>query len=135
MSAPTLRTVVSPDALDQIADALAALWAQHPHIPEDIRIRLGIAVNEIAANILEHATASLDRLVRLQMWASVCDNEILVKFTDDGVAAPAALPAPGMPDDLAERGRGLPLAQAVLNRLTYHRAAETNHWTLAIEHR
>ena len=101
-------------------------------------MRLGIAVSEIAANIIEHATASLDRLVQLHMWAHVHENEVLVKFADDGIPAPSAPSAPpshAMPDELAERGRGLPLAQSVLNRLTYHRADETNHWTLAIEHR
>ena len=139
MCVPPLCTVAGPDALEQIEQVLSALWAKHPHVPEDIQMRLGIAVSEIAANIIEHATASLDRLVQLQMWAHVHDSEVLVKFADDGIPAPGALPsAPpshAMPDELAERGRGLPLAQSVLNRLTYHRADETNHWTLAIEHR
>ena len=34
-----------------------------------------------------------------------------------------------MPDDMVERGRGLALAEAVLEQLTYRRA-EYNHWTL-----
>ena len=139
MCAPTLRTVACPDALVQIERVLSALWAKHPHVPEDIRMRLGIAVSEIAANIIEHASAPLDRLVQLQMWAHVHENEVLVKFADDGIPVPSVLsstlPSEAMPDELAERGRGLPLAQSVLNRLTYHRADETNHWTLAIEHR
>lgn len=140
MSAPTLRTVACPDALDQIEDALAGIWTRHPHVPEDVRIRLGIAVNEIAANIIEHATAAAGRLVRLQMWAHVRENDLLIKFTDDGIPMSADLPsgdmpAGGMPDELAERGRGLALARAVLNRLTYHRADDLNHWELLIDHR
>lgn len=135
MSSPTLRTVACPDALDQIEDVLAGLWTRHPHVPEDIRMRLGIAVNEIAANIIEHATAAVGRLVRLQMWAHVRDNEVLITLTDDGMPLSADLPSDDMPDELAERGRGLPLARAVLNRLNYHRADELNHWELAIDHR
>lgn len=135
MSSPTLRTVACPDALDQIEDVLAGLWTRHPHVPEDIRMRLGIAVNEIAANIIEHATAAVGRLVRLQMWAHVRDNEVLITLTDDGIPLSADLPSGDMPDELAERGRGLPLARAVLNRLNYHRADELNHWELAIDHR
>lgn len=135
MSSPTLRTVACPDALDQIEDVLAGLWTRHPHVPEDIRMRLGIAVNEIAANIIEHATAAVGRLVRLQMWAHVRDNEVLITLTDDGMPLSADLPSGDMPDELAERGRGLPLARAVLNRLNYHRADELNHWELAIDHR
>ena len=135
MSSPTLRTVACPDALDQIEDVLAGLWTRHPHVPEDTRMRLGIAVNEIAANIIEHATAAVGRLVRLQMWAHVRDNEVLIKLTDDGMPLSADLPSGDMPDELAERGRGLPLARAVLNRLNYHRADELNHWELAIDHR
>lgn len=140
MSAPTLRTVASPDALDQIEGALAGLWTRHPHVPEDVRIRLGIAVSEIAANIIEHATAAVGRLVQLQMWAHVRENDLLIRFTDDGIPMSADLPsgdmpAGEMPDELAERGRGLALARAVLNRLTYHRVGDVNHWELAIDHR
>lgn len=135
MSAPTLRTVACPDALYQIEDALAGLWTRHPHVPEDVRMRLGIAVSEIAANIIEHATAAVGRLVRLQMWAHVRENDLLIKFTDDGIPMSADLPAGDMPDELAERGRGLALARAVLNRLTYHRVDDVNHWELVIDHR
>ena len=130
ISAPTLRTFAGTAALDQIEHVLGELWAQHPHVPHDVRVRLGIAVGEIAANIIEHATKGLDRLVELQMWAHVRDADVLVTFADDGIPTPIHLPRPEMPPELAESGRGLPLAHAVLNDLTYHRADEVNHWTL-----
>jgi serine/threonine-protein kinase RsbW len=127
---PILRAFAEPAALDQIQQALDTLWAQHPGIPGDIRISLGIAVAEIAANILEHATKGIDRPVQLQMWADVHRHEVLVEFADDGVATLVDLACLEAPHDLAEGGRGLLLSQAVLKHLTYDRNGGVNHWRL-----
>ena len=37
-----------------------------------------------------------------------------------------------MPDELAESGRGIPLAQAALDELSYRRDADANIWTLVL---
>lgn len=132
MHTPTLRTFAAPEALEEIEQVLAALWAAHPHVPESTRVRVGIAVTEVAANIIEHATKGLDRLVHLHVWASVQDTEVLIAFVDDGIPA-SAVSVAEMPDEFAESGRGLPLAQAVLRELGYQRADELNHWTLVSE--
>ena len=52
-----------------------------------------------------------------------------MEFTDNGGPLHVDLNAVSLPDDMAERGRGLPLAKAVLDRLIYERDA-LNHWTL-----
>lgn len=119
-----------PHALEQIEHFVEGLWAEHPRVPTAVRIRLGIAVGEIAANIIEHATKGLDRLVHLQVWARVRDDHVLIRFEDDGIRAPGEMPTPEMPHVLAERGRGLALARAVLDDLTYERSGDTNRWTL-----
>ena len=130
MRSPILRAFAERGALDEIEHALAAFWAQHPRVPGEIRIGLAIAVAEIAANILEHATKGLTRPVQLQMSASVRDNRARIDFADDGIPAPVDLAALEMPHELAESGRGLLLAQAVLDELAYRRIDEANHWTL-----
>lgn len=130
MCASIFGATAEPGALGQIEDALSGLWARHAHVPDKIRIGLGIAVGEIAANIIKHATRGLDRPVTMQMSAHVRDNEVQINFTDDGIPAPAHASTPEMPDALSESGRGLALAHAVLNRLTYHRSEDANHWTL-----
>lgn len=63
------------------------------------------------------------------MEVQALPGEVRVQFTDDGVAARFDLNAVRMPDAMAERGRGLALARAVLDLLCYQRYA-CNHWTL-----
>lgn len=88
---------------------------------------MAIATAEIGANILEHAAGG--RLLRLAMVIRVMANQVWVEFTDDGGPLHVDLGSVSLPDDMAERGRGLPLAKAVLERLIYHRDV-MNHWTL-----
>ncbi len=116
-----------PEALAEIEQLLANAWSAHPYIPEMIRTQVAIATGEIGANILEHAGAG--RLLRLAMEIKVLANEVWVEFTDNGGPFHLDLNAVSLPDDMAERGRGLPLAKAVLDRLIYERDA-LNHWTL-----
>ncbi len=134
MVSASIRTFAIPDALEHVERAMTLLWAAHPHVPEVIRIRVGIAVTEVAANIVEHATKGLDRLVRMHVCACVRDSDVVVTFVDDGIPAPAVdltrIDSLAMPDDLAEAGRGLPLAQSALSRLKYQRVRELNRWTL-----
>lgn len=125
----SLRTVAVPDALNEIERTLANVWSAHPHLPEAICMRIGIAVTEIAANIIEHATKGLDRHVHMQMKASVRKKNIVITLVDDGIPAPA-LDFTTMPGELAESGRGLALARTVLSRLDYRRYRELNYWTL-----
>lgn len=116
-----------PDSLVEIERLLANAWSAHPHVPEMVRTQVAIATSEIGANILEHAAAG--RLVRLAMVIRVLANHVWVEFTDDGGPLFVDLDAVSLPDDMAERGRGLPLAKAVLDRLIYQRD-RMNHWTL-----
>ncbi len=133
MCDPSLRAIAGPPALDQIDRLLEELLTLHPQIPPTIRFRLRIAVNEIAANIVKHATKGMDRLVNLQMWALVRDNDIVVAFTDDGIPVPDDLLSREMPHELEESGRGIPLARGVLSLLEYRRADGVNLWTLVSE--
>lgn len=116
-----------PDALSEIERLLAAAWSAHPHVPTIVRTQVAIATAEIGANILEHAAAG--RLLRLAMVIRVMANQVWVEFTDDGGPLHVDLGSVSLPDDMAERGRGLPLAKAVLDRLSYQRD-NVNRWTL-----
>ena len=133
MCDPSLRVIAGPPAIDQIDRLLDELFALHPHIPATIRFRLRLAVDEIAANIVKHATKGVDRLVNLQMWARLRDNDILVGFADDGIPMPGDLLTREMPHELDESGRGIPLAREVLSLLEYRRTNGVNVWTLVSE--
>ena len=122
-----LETTAGPDALEDFERLLNHVWSAHPHVPDPIRTEVGIAAGEIGANIVEHAAAG--QPVRIRMVVRVLPNEVWVEFTDEGVPLQVDLATVHLPDDFAERGRGLALAKAVLERLSYERNA-ANHWTL-----
>jgi serine/threonine-protein kinase RsbW len=122
-----LQTTASPHALEEIQAALEKAWSIHSQVPDNVRMHMGIAAGEIGANIVEHAAPY--RPVRMWMDVEMLPGRVRVEFTDDGDPVQIDLGAVCMPDDMAERGRGLALARAVLEELTYRRA-EFNHWML-----
>lgn len=122
-----LDTVASPATLGEIDNVLKRVWSACAHVPDRIRLQVGIAVAEIGANIIEHAGRS--RAVRMRMEVRVLPNEVRVSFIDDGFPAQIDLGAVRRVDEWAESGRGLAMAQAVLDRLCYRRNW-VNHWTL-----
>jgi len=122
-----LETAAGPGALREIETALERTWSAHPHVPRTVRMHMAIAAGEIGANIVEHAASG--RPVRIWLDVEVSPSRVNLEFTDDGEPAQIDMNAVRMPDDLAERGRGLALARAVLDELTYRRA-DCNHWTL-----
>ncbi len=124
----TLRTACGPQALAAIADALKAAWSANAWIPEPIRRQIDIAVAEIAANIVEHAGRIQAATVEMRM--EIFPDHVEVAFTDTGVEADIDLDDVRMPGELAEGGRGLAIAKAVLDRVAYHRSELGNQWTL-----
>ncbi|MFN8070818.1 MAG: ATP-binding protein [Mycobacterium sp.] len=114
-----------PGALCQLQSALDASWSLHDEVPSRVRMEVGIAASEIATNILEYS--SVDSL-RMELW--VHPNEVHVEFIDSGDPVAIDLNSVRMPDEMAERGRGLALAQAVLRLLSYSRDELGNHWKL-----
>ncbi len=122
-----LDTVTGAATLDQIGSMLEEMWSVHDHVPPAVRTQVAIAVGEIGANIVEHAAQH--RPVRLRMEVLVSPEEVRVAFLDDGPPAAVDLHKATMPDPMAEGGRGLALAHAVLDRLVYHRH-RFNHWIL-----
>ncbi|MFN8073325.1 MAG: ATP-binding protein [Mycobacterium sp.] len=110
-------------ALDEVQSALETAWAFNAHVPGLIRMQVSIAVTEIAANIIEHA-----RAVSFQIEVHVRPGEVEVELTDDGHPAEIDLAAVRMPGELAERGRGLAMAQAAVRLVSYARDELGNHW-------
>lgn len=123
----TFETVSGPDTLAAIARFLDEVWSTHDQVPDPVRMQVSIAAGEIGANIIEHGGQA--RPVNIRMEIRVLADHVRVEFADDGLPAEIDLTAVEMPDEMAERGRGLALAQSVLEKLTYRRNA-VNHWTL-----
>ena len=117
-----------PDPLGAIQGELDTLWSLHPHVPDDVRIRMAIAAAEVGANILEHAQGG--RPGRIRMRSELVGDQVHVTFTDNGPPADIDLTSVAMPEATAERGRGLALAQTVLDQLAYRCDDLGNQWTL-----
>jgi serine/threonine-protein kinase RsbW len=122
-----LTATARPQALDAVYELLETVWREHPDVAPEDRTLFGIAVVEIAGNIVEHAAAGADLDFRLDV--RVYDDRLEARFRDEGVAfdsadAPAALPQ----DDLVESGRGLAMARAAVDEVGYLRSDGTNHW-------
>jgi len=122
-----LETEAGPGALADIATALERTWAANPFVPPIERMHMELAAGEIGANIIEHAAGA--RQVWMTMDVTVSPGQVQVEFTDDGDPVQVDLDAVCLPDDMAERGRGLALARSVLALLAYQRS-ELNHWIL-----
>ena len=120
------------DPLAAIQAGLCAFWGSHPHVPDDVRIRMAIAAGEVGADILEHAVGG--RPGRIRMGIALVGDQVRVAFTDDYPPADIDLASVGMPDVMVERGRGLAMARAVLDQLAYFRDQAGNHWTLISQH-
>jgi serine/threonine-protein kinase RsbW len=60
----------------------------------------------------------------------VTPGKVIAAFGDNGQPAELDLSGAAMPGELAESGRGLPLAKAALDELTYDRVEGRNVWTL-----
>jgi serine/threonine-protein kinase RsbW len=121
-----LQATAGPELLEPVHDLLARLWADEPGVDERDRIRFEIAVAEVAANIAEHGAGAAR--VSLRLFSS--PDRIQAVFEDDGAPVEARPEQPPAGD--AERGRGLLLARAAVDRFSYERDGATNRWVLVL---
>lgn len=152
-----------PDRLELTAPAVAEsldlahylfehLWAQHPEVTVMCRVRMETAALEIMGNIVEHAYAqdvlpadggrseadhadSAGAGRRFRLTVAVRHPDVLVSFCDNGVPGSIDLSRVVMPDEDAESGRGLAMAIASVDEITYHNDDGRNYWSLRCEDR
>jgi serine/threonine-protein kinase RsbW len=125
-----LSGLAVPDDLERLHDLLENVAAEHPHVPAADVMMFETAVMELANNVVEHG-----RPVGEVRWAfrlEVQESALSACLSDSGEEYAAWDPASAsdMPGEMAESGRGLPLASAVLDEIGYERADNANVWTL-----
>jgi serine/threonine-protein kinase RsbW len=128
-------TVVSREArtrLDSVHYALEGFWNRlGESAPEDWKMLFELAVCEIAANIIEHARADV---MEFDIRITIDGRQVVAEFTDTGQpysrSAMSKARSSNPLDDFDERGRGLTLAETVLDELSYERTGTTNSWRL-----
>ncbi|MEU6537063.1 ATP-binding protein [Streptomyces sp. NPDC047000] len=115
----------TPGMFDEVHRCLDAAWALLPHGPQE-RALFDTAVAEVAANILQHTAAHLP--VDVRFLVTITPERAHARFTDTGAPAPPGVNATALPGPAAESGRGLALARAAVDSVTYARTAGVNHW-------
>ena len=130
----TLSAPATPEIMDLVHAMLEQLWTSHTDVSDVDRTRFEMAVVEILGNIVEHAYQLEADLTEGRRRFDVCvgatDDELVATFGDDGMPVALDLSEVGMPDELAESGRGLAMAAAVVDDLEYSRSGGRNHWLL-----
>ena len=128
----TFDAPVEPESLDLVHDRLEAFWSHDESVSVVDRMRFEMAVVEIVANILEHAF-KLDAKARgrlLTVVLTLAPDQIEAVLSDNGLPAEIDLGAVTMPGEDATSGRGLALAVAAIDEVTYDRVGGRNHWRL-----
>ena len=116
-----------PDQLDAVHSLLAEAAADHPDLdPTDVML-FETAIIEIANNVVEYGRPEGE--VRWKFTIRVHDDEIEAELDDTGQTFTPQR-GKGMPGEDAEGGRGLPIAEALLDRIEFERIGDTNHWRM-----
>ncbi|GAB3601268.1 ATP-binding protein [Microbacterium tumbae] len=116
-----------PEQLDAVHTLLAQAAAAHPELdPTDVML-FETAIIEIANNVVEYGRPEGE--VRWKFTIRVHDDAIEAELDDTGQTF---TPERGkdMPGEDAEGGRGLPIAEALLDRIEFKRMDDTNHWRM-----
>jgi serine/threonine-protein kinase RsbW len=116
-----------PDELDAVHTLLAQAADEHPALdPMDVML-FETAIIEIANNVVEYGRPAGE--VRWKFTIRVRADEIEAELDDTGQTFTPTL-GNSMPGEEAEGGRGLALAEALLDRIEFKRLADTNHWRM-----
>ena len=131
-----LSAPADPETMDLVHAVLEQLWSVHDDVSARDRVRFETAVIEILGNIVEHAyqlegprdAGPSGR--RFDLVLAATDDELVASFGDNGMPVALDLSDIAMPDADAESGRGLALAAAAVDDLSYERVDGRNHWRL-----
>jgi serine/threonine-protein kinase RsbW len=116
-----------PDQLDAVHTLLAQAAGDHPELePMDVML-FETAIIEIANNVVEYGRPEGE--VRWKFTIRVHEDEIEAELDDTGQTFTPEH-GKGMPGEEAEGGRGLPIAEALLDKIEFKRLDETNHWRM-----
>lgn len=122
----SLRGLAVPEGLASLHELLARAAREHPSLPPTDVMMLETAVMEIAGNVIRHGKPS-----GAVNWTFILEvgPPLRATLADSGEEY-AEIWTGDMPDEMAESGRGLALADAALDQLVYERRGIINVWTM-----
>lgn len=127
-----LEGLAVPESLGLLHDLLDRVGREHPEIDSADLMLFETAVIEVAGNVVEHGHPQGNVAWTFQLV--VLDERLEASLSDSGEEYPGGTWGTTMPiDPMQEDGRGLALATAVLDALTYERRDDVNHWRMVRE--
>lgn len=125
----SLEVRATPDCLDEVHNLINTV-AAGAGVADEATVRFTTAAIEIVDNVIEHGTRA--EAPNLAVTVEVTGGWLRGVVEDDGPPTSLDLGATDMPDAMADRGRGLPLAARLLDEFRFERQAERNTWHLGI---
>lgn len=123
----TIEGWAVPEGIPSVHALVERARTEHAGLDEEAFMMLETAAIEIAGNVVEHGRPPG------QVWWSftlrVSPDCVEAILADDGQKYEGDLSAV-MPDPLAESGRGIPLARAAVDELSYAHVNDLNVWTM-----
>ncbi|HET9127089.1 MAG TPA: ATP-binding protein [Propionibacteriaceae bacterium] len=119
-----------PESLEQLHELLERVRRDHPDVDETALMMFETAVVEIHGNVIRHGRPR--GKVSYEFRLEVQDDRLRAHLTTDDDEVPDLSHLHGLEpaDPLAESGRGLWLAEAMLDELRYARSGNHNIWTM-----
>ena len=124
----TLEDRADLPCIERVHDLVDEAWARVPDVEPRDRYRFETAVIEVAGNIVEHGGPD----VRLRLWLLVRPEKVEAQFRDTGRPVDLETALLRLPDPMAEAGRGIALARAAVDEVTYERTGSTNRWRVLL---
>lgn len=124
-----LEGLAVPQGLKSLHRLVERAEDAYPDVDPEAFMMMETAVIEIAGNVVEHGLPPGQ--ISWKVVLRVADDVLEGVLSDDGQEYAGDLSAM-MPDPLAESGRGIPLARAVLDELSYSREDGKNVWTMRL---
>lgn len=124
-----MEQLAVPDSLSELHALLERIGTEHPGVAAADLVLFETAVIEIAGNVIEHGRPA--GRVSFAFELSVLEDRLECLLTDTSEQPVPVLDGRAMPPDPdSEGGRGLALAEAVLDTMECRHVHGVNHWTL-----
>jgi len=116
-----------PNTVDDAQDFLERVWAERPDIEAREQMVVATIVSELVTNIIQHNPR---RDVLCELTVRIEPGRVVIETSDTGDPAMSAQADIAMPDENAERGRGLPLLNLLADSVEHTRKDGRNLWRI-----
>jgi serine/threonine-protein kinase RsbW len=124
----TLSGRAGLEGLAELHQLVEQVGRDHPELPSSDLAMMETAIIEVVGNVVEHGTPP--GTIAYDFHLEVTTEHLRASLVETGDPVPMRAKSGDQDHELAESGRGLPLARAALSELRYERRGGLNAWTL-----